>query len=241
MKTGLYRARLICAAIVAAVSAPAAAQTLNGPASVSDGDSLSVSGIRVRLFGVDAPELDQACSDGDISVPCGEMARQQLQSMIGESLVSCSGQTTDAYGRIVAVCRIGGTDLGQALVEGGWAVAYRKHSENYTAAETRARAMKAGIWGWGFQMPEDHRAARVEKEEQVEVARSQPSPRRSAAPPARRWEQNGQCLIKGNRSRRGEWIYHLPGMPYYNQTRAEDYFCTEAQAQAAGYRRAIVR
>lgn len=49
------------------------------------------------------------------------------------------------------------------------------------------------------------------------------------------------CLIKGNHSRRGDWIYHLPGMPYYDDTRAEAYFCTEAQAQAAGYRRAIVR
>ena len=36
-------------------------------------------------------------------------------------------------------------------------------------------------------------------------------------------------------------IYHLPGMPYYDETRAEAYFCTEAQAQAAGYRRAVVR
>jgi hypothetical protein len=49
------------------------------------------------------------------------------------------------------------------------------------------------------------------------------------------------CLIKGNHSRPGNLIYHLPGMPYYDDTRAEAYFCTEAQAQAAGYRRAIVR
>jgi hypothetical protein len=48
-------------------------------------------------------------------------------------------------------------------------------------------------------------------------------------------------VIKGNRNRRGQWIYHLPGMPYYNVTRAEEMFCTEADAQAAGYRRAIVR
>jgi hypothetical protein len=50
-------------------------------------------------------------------------------------------------------------------------------------------------------------------------------------------------VIKGNRSRRGEWIYHLPSMPYYGygQTRAEDIFCSEAEAQAAGYQRARVR
>lgn len=47
--------------------------------------------------------------------------------------------------------------------------------------------------------------------------------------------------IKGNRNRRGEWIYHVPGMPYYDQTQPEEIFCSERQAQAAGYRRAIVR
>ena len=57
----------------------------------------------------------------------------------------------------------------------------------------------------------------------------------------RRYECIGQSLIKGNHSQRGEWIYHLPGMPYYNATRAEAYFCTEAEAQAVRYRRAIVR
>lgn len=53
--------------------------------------------------------------------------------------------------------------------------------------------------------------------------------------------RSSACNIKGNHSRRGEWIYHLPGMPYYEQTRPEAMFCTEAEAQAAGYRRAIVR
>lgn len=51
----------------------------------------------------------------------------------------------------------------------------------------------------------------------------------------------GNASSRATTSRRGEWIYHLPGMPYYNATRAEAYFCTEAEAQAAGYRRAIVR
>jgi hypothetical protein len=44
-------------------------------------------------------------------------------------------------------------------------------------------------------------------------------------------------VIKGNHSRRGEWIYHLPGKPYHNETRAEQMFCSEEEAMAAGYRR----
>jgi hypothetical protein len=83
--------------------------------------------------------------------------------------------------------------------------------------------------------PQDYRAA-----QRGATAFARPQQRQSrvqtfAAPAA------GSCSIKGNRNRKGQWIYHLPGMPYYAQTRAEEMFCTEAQAQAAGYRRAIVQ
>ena len=51
----------------------------------------------------------------------------------------------------------------------------------------------------------------------------------------------GNCNIKGNRSRKGRRIYRPPGMPSYDASRAEEVFCTEAEARAAGYRRAIVK
>ena len=43
---------------------------------------------------------------------------------------------------------------------------------------------------------------------------------------------------QGNRNRRGKWIYHLPGRSYCEETCAEEMFCTEAVACAAGYRAA---
>lgn len=46
-----------------------------------------------------------------------------------------------------------------------------------------------------------------------------------------------QLPIKGNVNARGERIYHLPGQPNYAQVQAEQRFATEAEAQAAGYRR----
>ena len=217
---------------------PASAQSLRGTVTVTDGDSLSVSGIRVRLFGIDAPELNQDCYDNGSAVACGEMSKRRLESLIGDSEVSCHQRDTDPYGRIVAVCQISGVDLGRAMVEDGWATAFRRYSEDYVPAELRARAARSGLWQWNFQTPDDYRAAQERREEPVQEA---PRERRAASPTARRWEQGGQCVIKGNRSRRGPWIYHLPGMPYYDATRAEEYFCTEAEAQAAGYRRAIVR
>lgn len=45
------------------------------------------------------------------------------------------------------------------------------------------------------------------------------------------------CAIKGNQSRHGDWIYHLPGVPNYEKTGAKAMFCSEAEARAAGYRR----
>lgn len=226
-------------AIIAAISLPAlaSANVIEGKAEVIDGDSLRVDGTEVRLFGVDAPEYTQTCFDNGSAVPCGVMAKDALEGLIGGGMLTCVSQETDAYGRAVARCRTSGVDVGDALVASGWATAFRRYSDEYVAAEARARASRAGIWQWDFQSPEDFRAS------QQVVANQQPRTR--AATPAktatRRFEKNGMCLIKGNHSRRGDWIYHLPGMPYYDATRAEAYFCTEAQAQAAGYRRAIVR
>lgn len=45
-------------------------------------------------------------------------------------------------------------------------------------------------------------------------------------------------VIKGNISRDNRKLYHLPGMPNYNQVVPEEVFCTEADAQAAGFEKA---
>ena len=155
-----------------------------------------------------------------------------LEGLLGGAIVTCRPRDTDAYGRIVAACSTSGVDVGGALVEAGWATAFRRYGDDYVATELRARAARLGLWRWEFQAPEAYRAR-----EQAPV-----EPRRTArTTAARRFERDGQCLIKGNHSRRGDWIYHMPGMPYYEATRPEAWFCTEEQARAAGYRRAIVR
>jgi hypothetical protein len=108
------------------------------------------------------------------------------------------------------------------------------------SAEESAKAAKRGIWSGAFQAPE---AYRHKDKAAQDVNRSPVAARRAGRASSSDWAGRAvaNCNIKGNRSRRGEWIYHLPGMPYYEQTRAEDIFCTEAEAQAAGYRRALVR
>jgi hypothetical protein len=150
--------------------------------------------------------------------------------MIGNAALTCSGAEHDVYGRLVATCTVSGIDINEQMVADGWALAFRKYSERYVPDEVRARAAKLGLWSSSFTPPDEYRA-----EEREARAAHASSPRRVVAQAA----PTG-CVIKGNRGSHG-WIYHLPGMPYYEQTRAEETFCTEAQAQAAGYRRAKVR
>jgi hypothetical protein len=123
------------------------------------------------------------------------------------------------------------------MVAAGWATAFREYSQDYVADEVRAKAARAGIWSSTFELPQDYRQARAEQPASAPATRAPRAPARAASVAG----PIGRCAIKGNRDRKGQWIYHLPGMPYYEATRAEEFFCTEAQAQAAGYRRAIVR
>ena len=128
-----------------------------------------------------------------------------------------------------------GIEINRAMVGAGWATAFRKYSRDYVMEETRARAAHRGIWTSEFQMPEDNRSAQSANQETAPPALMR---RQTAAPAA---QAASGCATKGNRNRKGQWIYHLRGMPYFPIARAEETFRSEADAQAAGYRRAIVR
>lgn len=222
---------LACAALVLA-PVTASAQMVSGSAEAIDGDSLSVSGLPFRLFGIDAPELQQTCNRAGEVWACGEESKRQLQALISGARVSCGGMGQDDFGRTVAVCSVAGSELNKTMVAGGWATAFRKYSDAYVRQEEQAKAGRLGIWGSEFIFPQDYRAANAPKFQE-------PSKRSFAATPGRPVPSRSYagCAIKGNHSRKGEWIYHLPGMPYYEQTRAEVMFCSEAEAVAAGYRR----
>lgn len=231
---------LLFACIIAASPIAAQAQNIEGTAEVVDGDTLSMAGSRIRILGIDAPEAAQTCRRGADSWACGREAKERLGALVSGKKVQCQGRDTDTYNRMVAVCRAGGLDLGRTMVETGTAVALPDFSDDYVEAEARAKRLKIGLWGTIFETPSAYRAAN--QRELAQHGRISPgSQRRPRVEQPRIFRNPMGCAIKGNRNRRGEWIYHLPGMPYYERTRAEDIFCTEAQAQAAGYRRAIVR
>jgi endonuclease YncB( thermonuclease family) len=145
--------------ILAAASSPAAPAPIVGVASVIDGDTIEIHGVRIRLHGIDAPESRQLCTrpTGE-RWRCGQQASLALSDQIGRSTVSCDPRDTDRYGRTVAVCRSRGVDLNGSLVIQGWAVAYRRYSRDYVRAENQARAARRGIWAGQFDMPWEWRA-----------------------------------------------------------------------------------
>lgn len=134
------------------------AEPLVGRASVIDGDTLEIRGIRIRFHGVDAPESTQTCrsSDGK-AYRCGQQAALALSDKIGTANVSCEQKDIDRYNRIVAVCSARGEDLNGWLVQRGHALAYRQYSTAYVRQENEAKRAKRGVWAGSFTPPWDWR------------------------------------------------------------------------------------
>lgn len=129
-----------------------------GLASVIDGDTIEIRGQRIRLHGVDAPESGQLCTrpNGE-RWRCGQQAALALADRVGRAIVRCEERERDRYGRIVAVCFKEEDDLNRWLVMNGWAVAYRRYSEDYVREEDAARQARLGVWSGDFEMPWDWR------------------------------------------------------------------------------------
>ena len=222
----MQRAILIVASLLMSLgisSSPSLAE-ITGRASVVDGDTIEIRHERIRLFGIDAPEGKQRCYIKGKSWRCGQHSAFALADLIGRAWVRCIEKDRDRYGRIVAVCFLGQKNVNAWMVREGWAVAYRHFSRDYIAEERESSAAKRGLWQGEFIMPWDWRRGK-----RLAATQEQRQPQR-------------RCLIKGNINRSGQRIYHVPGGEYYNRTRintskGERWFCTEAEAQAAGWRR----
>jgi endonuclease YncB( thermonuclease family) len=138
------------AMVVAALKFSGVLTIDEGPVKVIDGDSLQRDDTEIRLAGIDAPEYRQSCKDeAGEDWPCGRIAAQELRKLVGGRDVACTALDTDRYGRLVAFCIAGSTNLNEGMVRQGFAVSFG----DFFAAEAEARAAKRGLWRGTFERP----------------------------------------------------------------------------------------
>lgn len=124
-----------------------------GAATVIDGNTLEIYGQPIRLFGIDAPELNQTCiSHGEIW-RCGDAAAAALAKEVTGRTVGCAMREVERAVRRGAICYVGATDLNEQLVSHGWAVALLEDGGEYAAAARRADLAGLGIWASEFVTP----------------------------------------------------------------------------------------
>ena len=131
---------------------------ITGKPRVIDGDTIEIAGERIRLHGIDVPEMKQTCktSKGKEQL-CGVLAKQALEMLVRGQDITCKGDTRDRYKRLIAVCYVGPLNINEQMVTDGWALAYRKYSKDYVRAETFAKARREGMWRTEFVLPWDWR------------------------------------------------------------------------------------
>jgi endonuclease YncB( thermonuclease family) len=235
---------VVALAMVAILGTPLASSTntILGTADVTDGDSLKVAGCPIRLHGIDAPEKDQWCLDGNgRQVECGGNATQRLRAFVGSRQVSCEKKGVDLkYCRTLAACSVDGEDIQAWMVREGLALAYKDYSNDYVPQQDQAQAAQRGLWGGSFIAPWDFR----HYNRAAAVLGNQPSAadqKRLLAPISSEGAPSLDCIIKGNVSANGK-IYHMPGTNIYSRVRMNKpnvrWFCSEQDAVAAGWRAA---
>ncbi|CDZ30982.1 thermonuclease family protein [Neorhizobium galegae] len=187
---------------------------------VVDGDTIELNGETFRLHGIDAPEAGQQCTlPLGKSWPCGKAAIRSMEDLVLDKAVQCDSRGSDGYGRTIGVCTVNGADINAAMISAGMAWAFRKYSLDYAKLEDVAHQNRVGVWQAPTETPWDFREAKWAVSQQ---------------------EAPNGCPIKGNVSG-GGYIYHAPWSPWYDRTKVslqkgERWFCTEAEAVAAGWR-----
>lgn len=203
---------------------PFAAKIVEGRATGSGGDVIRINGTTIRLSGIEAPEADQKCVGANKKKwACGEAASSALQKIIKGKTVRCEVSGADAAGRALGVCQTVNTgnsqDVAATLVKEGAVFAEGGLFASYSSLEKEAQGRKAGLWKGEADRPADYRNKLWETAVK-------------AAPDG--------CPIKGQVAGDNK-TYVLPWSPSYDgvrvrTARGERWFCSESEAQAAGWK-----
>jgi endonuclease YncB( thermonuclease family) len=219
-------------------------------ATIKDGSTLQLDSVTYRLDGIDAPAIDQLCIDEHADAwTCGIEARDQLTKLIGGREIRCDdlGADPSYKKRHLGACRIEGdtTSLSQLLVRQGFALNVESAATGrFETDEARAKEDRQGLWKGCFVAPQEFRtgkkdgallggSCRADRDKEIREALF---PETLAMPSG--------CNIKGKFAVRARvtgnvGIYHLQACRSYPAlTQPDRWFCSEEDAQAAGFRKA---
>ncbi|MCM3783597.1 thermonuclease family protein [Neobacillus mesonae] len=201
-----------------------------------DGDTLKViyegKSDSVRLLLVDTPET----SHPKLGVqPLGNEAKAYTKKALEEAdkieleFDICGNR--DKYSRLLAYVYLDGVMLQESLLEEGLArVAYIyqpnvRYVDQFEAIQKESQKKGIGIWEFENYAQEDgfHPAEYESSDKESTISDSQTPPSNS-------------CTIKGNINSKGDKIYHTVDSPQYKATNPEEWFCSEEEAIAAGFR-----
>lgn len=113
---------VIVAALCIAPLAGLRADTLEGKPVLIDGDSIVIGGKPIRLWGIDAPEMDTRE---------GYLAKRYLRTVIDDGTVRCVDEGMRTTGEIMAKCFIGEVDLGEIMILSGHAREWHQYSQGF--------------------------------------------------------------------------------------------------------------
>ena len=128
-------------------------EVIQGKVNIIDGDTIHIGNNKIRLHGIDAPEINQICTINGADWECGKESKFYLENLIDLNNVICKVNDIDKYKRYVAICFINNININKKMVQSGWAIAYRYYSEDYVADEEIAKKNKLGIWKGQFEEP----------------------------------------------------------------------------------------
>ena len=128
-------------------------KTITGNAIIIDGDTIHINNDKIRLHGIDAPEINQTCIYNQKEWDCGKKSYEFLKNLTFKKTVSCNIMNKDKYKRYIGICYVNKKNINSYIVEKGWAIAYRYYSKDYIEKEFIAKKNKSGIWKGEFEAP----------------------------------------------------------------------------------------
>ncbi|MFC0242811.1 thermonuclease family protein [Rhodopseudomonas telluris] len=130
-----------------------------GVPQIIDGDTIEISGAKIRLKGIDAPEVEQLCFDakGD-RWSCGLAARDELARRFGDKPWTCKVAGSDEDGRSLGTCVVESESVQEWMTGSGWALAVTRAAPGYEKPEAVARQAQSGLWAGAFIPPWDWRS-----------------------------------------------------------------------------------